>query len=91
MPDNIDKRPDFISDYIMIEMFEMDDILIKKENNPQRKADARALRDVTDFIEKVGTINLDVKLLLEDIQDMIQSQMSILLKSLKNIIIIKHI
>lgn len=51
--DNTGVRPDFISDEIMIEMFEIDDIVYTKKgkNNPQRKADARALRTVQSLQE----------------------------------------
>ncbi|HEY0221646.1 MAG TPA: hypothetical protein VGC17_02465 [Lactovum miscens] len=46
--DNTENRPDFLSDDIMIEMFEIDDIVTTKKgrNHPQREADARALRNV---------------------------------------------
>lgn len=59
--DNTATRPDFISDNVMIELFEIDDIVTTKKgkNNPQRKADARALRDVQNFIEKVGRENFN--------------------------------
>lgn len=52
--DNTDSRPDFITDDIMIEMFEVDDIVTKKKGreNPQRKADARALREVEQLIKQ---------------------------------------
>ncbi|HIB1894439.1 hypothetical protein [Enterococcus faecium] len=51
--DNTGVRPDFISDEIMIEMFEIDDIVSTKKgkNNPQRKADARAFRTVQSLQE----------------------------------------
>lgn len=50
--DNTGARPDFLSDEIMIEMFEIDDIVTTKKgkNNPQRKSDARALREVQEWI-----------------------------------------
>lgn len=50
--DNTSTRPDFISEELMIEMFEIDDIVTTKKgkNNPQRKADARALRDVEKWM-----------------------------------------
>lgn len=49
--DNTNNRPDFISDEIMIEMFEIDDIVTTKKGkkNPQREADARALRTVKNL------------------------------------------
>lgn len=49
--DNTEGRPDFISDEIMIEMFEIDDIVTTKKGkkNPQREADARALRTVQNL------------------------------------------
>lgn len=54
--DNTDTRPDFISDNLMIEMFEIDDIVTTKKgrDNPQRKADARALRDVKKWLSEVA-------------------------------------
>ena len=59
--DNTSTRPDFISDNLMIEMFEIDDIVTKKKgkNNPQRKANARAFRDVEEWMSKFpdGTFN----------------------------------
>lgn len=65
--DNTAVRPDFISDKIMIEMFEVDDIVTKKKgtNNPQRKADARALRTVTNFIDQApeGLFAEDMKII----------------------------
>lgn len=53
--DNTSSRPDFVSDELMIEMFEIDDIVTKKKgkSNPQRKADARAKRTVEQFIDEV--------------------------------------
>lgn len=53
--DNTSSRPDFISDELMIEMFEIDDIVTTKKGkvNPQRKTDARAQRDVEGFIDEV--------------------------------------
>lgn len=64
--DNTNMRPDFISDNIMIEMFEVDDIVIRKKgkDNPQRKADARALRTVENFIKQFpkGTFSDDLKI-----------------------------
>lgn len=59
--DNTATRPDFISDNMMIELFEIDDIVTTKKgkNNPQRKADARALRDIQNFIEQIGRENLN--------------------------------
>lgn len=53
--DNTAIRPDFISNNIMIEMFEIDDIVSKKQgsNNPQRKADARALRTIKNIIDQI--------------------------------------
>lgn len=52
--DNTITRPDFISDDLMIEMFEIDDIVTTKKgkNNPQRKADARALRTVENWMSE---------------------------------------
>lgn len=52
--DNTSTRPDFVSDNIMIEMFEIDDIVTKKrgKNNPQRKSDARALREVEEWLNQ---------------------------------------
>ena len=59
--DNTATRPDFISNNVMIELFEIDDIVTTKKgkNNPQRKADARALRKVNNYIEKVGSENFN--------------------------------
>lgn len=61
--DNTDTRPDFISENLMIEMFEIDDIVTTKKgkNNPQRKADARAMRDVQKFIDEVGDFREDIQ------------------------------
>lgn len=61
--DNTAIRPDFISNDIMLEMFEIDDIVSKGKgtNNPQRKADARALRTIKEFIDQMpeGSISKD--------------------------------
>ena len=53
--DNTAIRPDFISNNIMIEMFEIDDIVSKNQgsNNSQRKADARALRTIKNIIDQI--------------------------------------
>lgn len=53
--DNTSSRPDFVSDELMIEMFEIDDIVTKKKgkSNPQRKADARAKRTVEQFKDEI--------------------------------------
>lgn len=63
--DNTDKRPDFISENIMIEMFEVADIVTGKKgkNNSQRKSDARALREFEEFIAKARVFNPNVKVL----------------------------
>lgn len=65
--DNTSTRPDFISDRFMIELFEVDDIVSTKKgrNNPQRKADARALRTIEDFMKQFpeGTFHEDVKII----------------------------
>lgn len=63
--DNTGTRPDFISDDLMIEMFEIDDIVTTKKgkNNPQRKADARAMRDAKKFIDEVGGFREDIKII----------------------------
>lgn len=64
--DNTRSRPDFISDEIMLEMFEIDDIVTTKKgkNNPQRKADARAKRTIEDLMSQFpeGTFNENVKI-----------------------------
>lgn len=64
--DNTSTRPDFISDELMIEMFEIDDIVTTKKgkNNPQRKADARALREVEKWMGKFpeGTFRNDIQI-----------------------------
>lgn len=63
--DNTNTRPDFISEDMMIEMFEIDDIITTKKgkNNPQRKADARAMRDVQKFIDEVGGFREGIKVI----------------------------
>ena len=65
--DNTSTRPDFISDDFMIEMFEIDDIVTSKKgkNNPQRKADARALRDVENWMSNYpeGTFREDLMII----------------------------
>ncbi|WP_367006602.1 hypothetical protein ABZ559_12145 [Streptococcus sp. ZY19097] len=65
--DNTDTRPDFITNDMMIEMFEVDDIVAKKKGreNPQRKADARALREVERLIQQFpeGTFADDLKII----------------------------
>ena len=65
--DNTNTRPDFVSDKFMIELFEVDDIVSTKKgkNNPQRKADARALRTITDYMKQFpeGTFHEDVKII----------------------------
>lgn len=65
--DNTSTRPDFISDKFMIELFEVDDIVSKKKgkDNPQRKADARALRTIKDYMKQFpeGTFHEDVKII----------------------------
>ncbi|MGC6770018.1 hypothetical protein [Enterococcus sp. LJL51] len=52
--DNTSTRPDFIANDLMIEMFEIDDIVTTKKgkNNPQRKANARALRTVENWMSE---------------------------------------
>ena len=52
--DNTNTRPDFISEDIMIEMFEIDDIVTTKKgkSNPQRKANARVLREVEEWLSQ---------------------------------------
>ena len=51
----------------MIELFEVDDIVSTKKgkNNPKRKADARALRTITDYMKQFpkGTFHEDVKII----------------------------
>lgn len=63
--DNTDSRPDFVSEKFMIELFEVDDIVTTKKgsNNPQRKADARALRTAKEFMNHFpdGTFSENVK------------------------------
>lgn len=63
--DNTSSRPDFISDELMIEMFEIDDIVTTKKgkSNPQRKADARAKRTLEDWMEQFpeGTFHEDFR------------------------------
>ncbi|GFH40272.1 hypothetical protein Hs20B_06700 [Lactococcus insecticola] len=61
---NTESRPDFISEDLMIEMFEVDDIVtIKKgKKNPQREANARAYREVEKFISEVGVFNEDIRI-----------------------------
>lgn len=65
--DNTSTRPDFISEQFMIELFEVDDIVStrKGKNNPQRKADARALRTIEEWMGKFpeGTFNENVKII----------------------------
>lgn len=63
--DNTNIRPDFISGDLMIEMFEIDDIVSTKKgrNNPQRKADARAMRTAQKFIKDVGGFREDIKII----------------------------
>lgn len=65
--DNTDSRPDFVSEKFMIELFEVDDIVTSKKgsNNPQRKADARALRTVEEFMKRfpAGTFSENVKVI----------------------------
>jgi len=63
--DNTNTRPDFISEDLMIEMFEIDDVVTTKKgrNNPQRKADARAMRTAQKFIEEVGGFREDIKII----------------------------
>lgn len=58
-------RPDFISDNVMIEMFELDDIVSKKRgaDNPQRKADGRALRDAKRFLSQAGLDPTQMKII----------------------------
>lgn len=58
-------RPDFIADDLMIEMFEIDDNVVKKNGrqNPQRKADARAERTVENFIKKIGLDREQMKII----------------------------
>lgn len=63
--DNTESRPDFVSDDLLIEMFEVDDIVTtrKGKGNPQRQADARAERDVRKFIKEAGCFNEDMEII----------------------------